>query len=224
MTLISPQMSSIEKQPMLSMQKIEANKGCKISSQVHQIDTLSSCVKKEENTSLNPQLPSFSLNSSYLSLLANFVSIIEHIKQNVSYSNEKHIDESVHKMKILSFEHFKITNSAEEQEYNCKQWMTAHLITTVATAAIPITLFYCPSLLPNLFNVSLMGTIKLTVNSQKNMREANLAILKAEEVQKKQNIDVEKYRQGSLVKSIGDQDIFTDNIKELSRVLQNMSS
>ena len=223
MTLISPQMPYIEKQPMLSMQKIETDKGFKTSSQVRQKDTLSSCVKKEENTSLNPQLPSFS-TCSYLLLLANLVSVIENVKQNVSYSNEKHINESVHKMKTLSFEHLKITNSTEEQEYNCKQWMAAHLITALAATVIPIGLLCCPSLLPTLFNVSLMGTIKLTVNSQKNMREANLAILKAEETQKKQDIDTEKYRQGSLVKSIGDQDIFTDNIRELSRVLQNMSS
>ncbi|KAG6559859.1 hypothetical protein RHABOEDO_000910 [Candidatus Rhabdochlamydia oedothoracis] len=224
MTLISSQMPSIDKQSTLSIQKKETDKGFKTLSQVHQIDTLSSCIKKEENTSLNPQLPSFSLNSSYLFLLANFVSVIEHVKQNVSYSNEKHIDESVHKIKTLSFEHFKITNSAEEQEYNCKQWMVAHVITAVATATIPIALFYCPSALPSLFNAFLIGTIKTTIHSQKNIREANLAILKAEETKKKQDIDTEKYRQGSLVKSIGDQDIFTDNIKELSRVLQNMSS
>ncbi|VHO02811.1 hypothetical protein [Candidatus Rhabdochlamydia sp. T3358] len=222
MTLISSQMPSIEKQPMLSMQKIETDKGFKTAPQVQ--DTLKACIKKEENTSLNPQLPSFSLNGSYLFLLANLVSVIEHVKKNISDSNEKHIDESVHQMKKLCIEHLKITNNAEEQEYNCEQWRTAHLITAAATAAIPIALFYCPSLLPNLFNVSLIGTMKITVNSQKNLREANLAILKAEEAQTKQDLDTEKYRQGSLVKSIEYQDVFTNNIKELSRVLQNMSS
>ncbi|MGL5627310.1 MAG: hypothetical protein ACRDDW_07390 [Candidatus Rhabdochlamydia sp.] len=223
MPFISPTHSSIENQPIFSIQPM--NNGFKTAPQVHQTDTLSFCAKKKESSSLNPQLsPTISPNASYLFLLANLASIVEDVKKNVSCANKKHIDESVRTMKHLAFEHHQITNNTKEQEDNCKQWKRAQAITIIAVAAIPIALVYCPAVLPSLLNPSLLlGTIGMTVNSQKNMREANLSQLKAEEAQTKQTLDNEQFRQKSLVKSIGDQDVFTDTLKELSRVLQNMS-
>lgn len=223
MPFMSPTHSSIENQPIVSIQPM--NNGFKIAPQVHQTDTLSSCIKKKESTSLHPQLsPIFPTKVSYLFLLVNLASVVEDVKKNVSCANEKHIDESVSTMKHLAFEHLQITNSTKEQEDNCKQWKRAQFITVIAVTAIPIALVYCPAVLPSLLNPSLLlGTVGMTVNSQKNMREAGLSLLKAEEAQTKQILDNEQFRQKSLVKSIGDQDIFTDTLKELSRVLQNMS-
>lgn len=215
----------IKNNAIFSPQQLD-NQPCQ-TSPAYQKDSLKPCSLQEERTlPLNPQLPPDFCDKSYIYSLYNLSKFLIELQKSISNANKIHIEKGFNEIETRSFELFTMKNNTDEQEGICKNWKTAQAITTVAVTVLLMTYLptALPTALPKLLNISLIGTFKVAVTTQKNARDANLAHFKAEEAQKKESLDCKSYRLQSLVKTVEDSDILTDAIKDLAQAIQTMSN